>query len=195
MKTKYTLYIIALFFSRQLFAQTTDDILNLLIQKGAISQNDADSLRAENAIKEQDQIKDKTFKIDAELRTRSEYRDGYRNLRNDTTVPAFFTNQRTRLLFTYEVRNRFIFHTSLQDVRLWGQYDARSNNATVQVFEAFGEIFINLNLSVKLGRQKIALDNQRLFAENDWRANAGSHDAVRLGYYNEKLTTELYLAF
>src|SRR5438132_842251 len=106
MKTKkYIFTFIALIsFIISSSAQTNDDVLNLLIQKGAITQADADSLRSDAAIKEQDAPKDKTFTVGAELRARTEYRNGYRNLipNGDTTAPAFFTNQRTRLLFTYE---------------------------------------------------------------------------------------------
>ncbi len=200
MKTKkYTLTIITLtYFIVSATAQTNEDVLNLLIQKGAITQADADSLRAESAIKEQETPKDKTFTIGAELRTRAEYRNGYRNLipASDTAVPAFFTNQRTRLLFTYEQKNKFILHTSIQDVRVWGQADPRSNNASLQVFEAYGEVFFpNPKFSAKLGRQKIALDNQRLFAENDWRVNANSHDAANFKYSGDKLSSELIFAF
>jgi phosphate-selective porin OprO and OprP len=45
-------------------AQSSDDVLNLLIQKGLVNQNDADSIRAEYAIKEQAiKEKQKTFDI------------------------------------------------------------------------------------------------------------------------------------
>lgn len=200
MKTNTHIYIIIayIFITVTSVAQTNDDILNLLIQKGAISQKDADSLRAETAIKEQETPKDKSFTIAAELRTRTEYRNGYRNLipASDTAVPAFFTTQRTRLSFTYEQKNKFILHTSIQDVRVWGQADPRSNNASLQVFEAYGEVFLpNPKFSIKLGRQKVALDNQRLFAENDWRVNAAAHDAVNLRYTADKLSSELIFAF
>ncbi len=54
MKTKkILLYIIAFIFSGQLIAQSTDDVLNILIKKGVVSQTDADSLRADYAIKAQ----------------------------------------------------------------------------------------------------------------------------------------------
>jgi len=199
MKTKKHIYtfIALISFAISSFAQTNDDVLNLLIQKGAITQADADSLRSEAAIKEQEAPKDKTFTIGAELRTRTEYRNGYRNLipNGDTAVPAFFTNQRTRLLFTYEQKNRFILHTSFQDIRVWGQADPRSYNATLQLFEGYAEVFIKPTFSIKLGRQKIALDNQRLFAENDWRANANAHDAVNFRYNGDKLSSELIFAY
>lgn len=45
-------------------AQTTDDVLNLLIQKGAITQMEADSLRADYAVKQQEvKAKQKNFPL------------------------------------------------------------------------------------------------------------------------------------
>jgi hypothetical protein len=38
-------------------------------------------------------------------------------------------------------------------------------------------------------------DNQRLFAQNDWRQNGGAHDAIRFMYYRAKLETDLIGAF
>lgn len=175
--------------------QTTEEVLNLLIKKQVVSQEDADSLRADYAIKQQDNVKDKSFKVDLEFRPRAEYRDGFQQLPTDTTVGAALVNQRSRLLFTYEQQNKFIFHTSLQDVRVWGRDDPRSNSGTVQIFEAYAEPFLTPNFSIRIGRQRLAFDNQRLFAENDWRLNAGSHDALNFRYNAAKITSELVFAF
>ncbi|MBI2270583.1 MAG: alginate export family protein [Bacteroidetes bacterium] len=175
--------------------QTADEVFDFLIKKQVVSQKAADSLRADYAIRQQDSIKDKSFKIDLEFRPRGEYRDGFQQLPTDTTVGAAFVNQRSRLLFTYEQQNKFVFHTSIQDVRVWGRDDPRSNAGTLQVFEAYAEPFITPNFSIRIGRQKLAFDNQRLFAENDWRVNAGSHEALNLRYNSAKLSSELAFAF
>jgi hypothetical protein len=50
-------------------------------------------------------------------------------------------------------------------------------------------------LSARIGRQKLIYDNQRLFAENDWRLGGGVHDALNLRYYAPKISSELALAF
>ncbi len=60
------IYIISalIFLSAFIKAQTTNDILNVLIENGGISQTQADSLRAEAAIKEQESAaKKKSFQI------------------------------------------------------------------------------------------------------------------------------------
>ncbi len=135
-----------------------------------------------------------TFSIKLEFRPRSEFRNGYRLLRSDTTQPLFFTENRLRLYLNYQ-RKGFIFHTSIQDIRTWGEQDPRATTGSIQVFEGYVEPTITKNFSMRIGRQKLMLDNQRLFAENDWRQNSGSHDGLRLIYKKGKLETLIFGAF
>jgi phosphate-selective porin OprO/OprP len=66
MKTKHYFLSFLFFFSLATGAQTSDEVLNLLIQKGLIGQNEADSLRAEYAIKQQEvKEKQKLFTINS----------------------------------------------------------------------------------------------------------------------------------
>lgn len=61
---KILLLLIALFTVGITSAQSTDDVLNLLIEKGLVKQNDADSIRADYALKQQEvKEKQKTFNI------------------------------------------------------------------------------------------------------------------------------------
>lgn len=177
------------------FGQSTNDILNVLISNKTITQQQADSLRAEYAISQQNSLPEKRLQIEFEYRPRSEYRNGYQQLRNDTTVGTFFTNQRSRLSLNYSYNNRFVLQFSVQDLRVWGQQDPRYTGATLQVFEAWAEPYITDKLSVRIGRQKLMYDNQRLFAENDWRLSAAVHDALNIRYNSSRLSTELALAF
>lgn len=177
------------------FAQNTDDLLNLLIANKTISQQAADSLRAEYAIVQQNSKADKRLRIDFEFRPRAEYRNGYQQLRNDTTTGAFFINQRSRLTANYSLNNRLNLQFSVQDLRVWGQQDPRSTAATLQLFEAWAEPYLTNRLSLRIGRQKLVYDNQRLFAENDWRMSSAVHDAVTLRYYGNKLVSEFAIAF
>jgi hypothetical protein len=189
--TTFLLSVIAL----KSLSQSANDILNVLVEQKTISQEKADSLRAEYAIRQQTTLTDKKFRIDAEFRPRTEYRNGYQQLRNDTTTAAFFTNQRTRISASYVYDNRFVMQLSVQDLRVWGQQDPRSTSATLQVFEGWVEPFINNRFSIRIGRQKLVFDNQRLFAENDWRLSGAVHDAVNFRYNSSKVSSELALAF
>jgi hypothetical protein len=136
----------------------------------------------------------KEFSIGLEFRPRTEYRNGYRIMRSDSSSPAFFTEQRSRINLHYKT-SKFIFHTSIQNIHVWGEQDPRSTSGTLQVFEAFAETGLTKNISVRIGRQKIAYDNQRLFAQNDWRQNAGAHDAFRFHYKGKKTEANLIGAF
>lgn len=184
-----------IFITGTTFSQSSNDILNLLIASKTITQQQADSIRAEYAINQQNPIPEKRLQIDFEYRPRSEFRNGYQQLRNDTTTGTFFTNQRSRLSLNYTYNNRFILQFSLQDLRVWGQQDPRSTSATLQVFEAWAEPYITDKFSVRIGRQRLIYDNQRLFAENDWRLSAAVHDALNFRYNSSKLSGEIALAY
>jgi len=177
------------------FGQSSNDILNMLISNKTITQQQADSIRAEYAISQQNNLPEKRLQIEFEFRPRAEYRNGYQQLRNDSTVGSSFTNQRSRLSLNYSYNNRFILQFSVQDLRVWGQQDPRSTGATLQAFEAWAEPYITDKLSVRVGRQRLTYDNQRLFGENDWRLSGNVHDALNLRYNSSKLSTELAMAF
>ena len=182
--------------SSLLHAQNTNDILNLLVANKSITEEQADSVRAEAAIKQQNSLPDKKFQIDAEYRIRPEYREGYQQMRNDTSSAAIFTGQRTRLNISYSNSNKFSSMISIQDIRVWGQQDPRSGTpSTLRFFEGWAEPRITPDLSVRLGRQRLVYDNQRLFADNNWRTGAASYDAVCFKYNNDRITTDLVGAF
>ncbi len=147
--------------------------------------------------------------ISVDMRVRTEFRHGYRNVPLKDTAASFFVNQRTRLNFDYKTK-RFDFFASLQDARVWGQQDPREGQGTVSssltaspgttfplyLFEGYVEPHFNDRWSVRIGRQRIVYDNQRLFAESDWRLPGNSHDAVRFIYNNKiNLNTELTFSF
>jgi hypothetical protein len=194
---KYTFLILffLIIISSTSFTQSSNDILNVLVEQNTISQEKADSLRAEYSIKQQTTLPDKKLRIDAEFRPRTEFRNGYQQLRNDSSSGAFFTNQRLRLSANYVFDNRFVMQISVQDLRVWGQQDPRSTSATLQLFEGWAEAYITNKFSVRVGRQRLVYDNQRLFAENDWRLSAAVHDAMNFRFYGSKLSAELALAF
>jgi hypothetical protein len=194
---KTTLLIILFFISYFSFAQSTDDLLKVLVKKGLLKQTEADSLQSTLILKEQENQKNQSASIDLEIKPRFEYRNGYGNstLPSSATVSAAFINQRTRMNFGHEWKGIVKNYISIQDVRIWGQHDPRGLDGAIQLFEGYIEPIISKNWSLRIGRQRLMLDNQRLFAENEWRVNAGAHDAVRIIYQNEKMVGELFGAF
>lgn len=192
---KLLLLLVSLFTVSLASAQSSDDILNLLIQKGVVKQADADSIRADFAIKQQEKPKDKTLTIDLQLRNRLEVRNGYASIPVENSAASVFVNQRSRISFNYQHNGLFNSVVSFQDVRVWGMHDPRGLDGTLQLFEGYVEPLITPSFSIRIGRQRIVYDNQRLFAENDWRVNASAHDAINFRYYKDKLNVELVAAF
>lgn len=145
-----------------------------------------------------------TFSLD--MRTRSELRRGFKSLPTTDTGAAFNISQRTRFNVDFKSKKLDVF-LSLQDARIWGQQDPRegqsgtgqtstSTTYPIYLFEAYAEPKFTDRFSVRIGRQRVLYDNQRLFAENDWRLPGNSHDAIRLIYNNQtNFTTELLAAY
>jgi phosphate-selective porin OprO/OprP len=106
MKTKKILLILVSILTYNLAtAQSSDDILNLLIQKGLLKQNDADSIRADYAIKQQEsKEKQKTFGV---FSSRNLSIGGYTQLRfqslQESGKPDGFDIRRARL----DIRGNF----------------------------------------------------------------------------------------
>ncbi len=141
-----------------------------------------------------------------QLRTRTEMRQGQGTLPQKGDVPALFTSQRTRLNVGFN-GYRFKFFTALQDVRVWGQ-DASTINRTTNdsndgflIHEAWAEVILNdtispiQNLSLKVGRQQIVYDDQRLLGSLDWLQQARRHDAAVLKFSNKGWMADLGVAY
>lgn len=100
MKTNKTLLILlSILIYSIASAQSSDDVLNLLIQKGLVKQNDADSIRADYALKQQEsKEKQKTFGV---FSSRNLTMDGYTQLRyqslQEKGKPDGFDIRRARL--------------------------------------------------------------------------------------------------
>ncbi|WP_250434401.1 alginate export family protein [Hanstruepera flava] len=137
-----------------------------------------------------------TFESSAELRPRFEYRHGFKTLAVDSLNAATFVSQRTRLNFRYgsEKLNAYV---AIQNVRVWGDVAtmALSDRNGTTVHEAWAEAILSPKLSVKLGRQEINYDDQRIFGSVDWAQQARSHDAMVTTFNpNEKHQLDLGLA-
>jgi hypothetical protein len=141
-----------------------------------------------------------------QFRPRAEFRDGYSTLQAKDAETAVFTSQRTRLNVGF-TGYRFRFFVALQDVRVWGQDASTINKTTtaenngVQLHEAWGEIMLNdtvsniQNLSLKIGRQEIAYDDQKVMGGLDWLQQARYHDAIVLKYFNKGWTADFGAVF
>lgn len=118
------------------------------------------------------------FEISAELKPRFEYRHGFKALAVDSINAATFVSQRTRLNLGYK-SERFHAYFSIQNVRVWGDVStlATSDKNGTAIHQAWAEVFLNKQFSLKFGRQEIVYDDQRMFGNVDWAQQARSHDA------------------
>jgi Alginate export len=146
------------------------------------------------------------FSLSGELRLRTEFRDGYGTPLPEGTNPAFFISQRTRLNFGYEMY-RLKFGLSIQDVRVWGQDVSTINRSTTQnnnglmLYEAWAEILLtdtslkNKALSLKIGRQELIYDDQRLIGNSDWVLQGRRFDAGVLKFEATSWSVHLAAAY
>lgn len=136
------------------------------------------------------------FEISAELKPRFEYRHGFKTLAIDSVDAAAFVSQRTRLNLGYK-SEKFNVYFSLQNVRVWGDVStlAVSDKNGTAIHQAWAEVFLNSQFSLKFGRQEISYDDQRIFGNVDWAQQARSHDALLVTFQpNENNRIDLGLA-
>ena len=131
--------------------------------------------------------------IGAQLRTRSELRSGQGAPLSKGLRPAIFTSQRTRIQSVFS-QSKLKLGITLQDVRVWGQDGSSINrttiadNAGLMLHEAWAELLLNDSsngkgaLQLKIGRQELKYDDQRLVGNLDWLQQARRHDAAVLKY-------------
>lgn len=133
------------------------------------------------------------LQVNTQLRTRTEFRSGQGSPLAKGVNAAFFTSQRTRLGFLYNAY-RLKLGVTVQDARVWGQDASTINRTTtadnngLMLHEAWAEVQLTDTLVktsawyLKLGRQELVYDDQRLLGNLDWLQQARRHDAALLKY-------------
>ncbi len=139
-------------------------------------------------------IKSDELLLGIEWRPRWELRNGYRQLRSDTSSAAFFTSQRARINLSFRHEN-VKFYASLQDIRVLGQVGQVSTAGSFNVYEMYGEIYFNSSWTMLIGRQQVELDNGRLFSAADWNQASRAHDGINLTYNSPALRHEFMFFF
>ncbi len=135
-------------------------------------------------------------RVDAELRPRFEYRQGFGTLFPDNTDAAAFVSQRTRLNAGY-TDDKLDFYLSLQDIRVWGdvpQLNVADRNG-FGVHEAWGELRFAPDFALKLGRQVLSYDDQRILGGVDWAQQARSHDVALMKFEMKRFAAHFGAGF
>lgn len=124
------------------------------------------------------------FKIDAQYRSRLEYRDGYQKLAAEGSVPALFVSQRARLSFAYDA-TAFRIRISPQDIRVWGDQATLSatgpaDNPSFDLFEGYVDLKLGKTGWLTVGRQQLKYDNERILGARNWSQTGMAYDAAVL---------------
>ncbi|MFK5878775.1 MAG: hypothetical protein QM478_04675 [Flavobacteriaceae bacterium] len=119
------------------------------------------------------------FNVSAELRPRYEYRHGYKLPISSADDAANFVSQRTRLNISFK-DEKYTLYMAIQNVNVWGDVATLATDSKngITFHEAWAEYFITPKIAVKLGRQEISYDDQRMFGAVGWAQQARSHDAL-----------------
>ena len=121
--------------------------------------------------------------IGAELRPRFILNDGYTKPLTEDQDPYGYITQRTRLYTTF-VQDNLSANVSFQDVRTWGDDDRYNstrisgNTASVSLFEGWFKYDLKKNLFIKIGRQLLSCDDQRIVSTRGWNDYQVTYDAL-----------------
>ena len=127
----------------------------------------------------QEQVQKKnTLTLDLDLLTRGEIRAGGLTYGDDEKPDfAAFVLERTLLGIGYE-RSFLSARLTAQHSGTWGN----NQNSYFSLFEAWIQLSSKKGFFLKVGRQDISYDDQRIFGSDDWAMTARSHDALKIGY-------------
>lgn len=134
--------------------------------------------------------------LSGQVRPRAEYLHGFGSPADTGQAAGMFVTQRSRLNFNF-VDSNMQLYVCLQDVRVWGNQPqlVANDGALTTVHEAWAKTAINENWGIKLGRQELSYDDQRILGAVGWAQQARSHDAALLQYKKKGLVADIGLAF
>lgn len=140
------------------------------------------------------------FSVNADIRTRSELRNGYMQPAVDSSVSAFFISQRTRLTFDYK-KEKLALRFGIQDIRVWGQDNNYTpsgtfgDSLTLFTSEAWAQYNFTDSTSLKIGRQIWAYDEHRLLSSRDWNQKGVFYDGLLFSKYMSKWQFDVGASF
>ncbi|MCK9453229.1 MAG: alginate export family protein [Bacteroidales bacterium] len=140
------------------------------------------------------------FEISAELRPRFELNNGYANVPTDKTEPTYFVSQRSRINLKFN-QEKYRMFFSLQDVRVWGADNiatstgAYMNTGSTGIHQVWAEFDVFKNSRIRVGRQELKYDDQRLLAGRNWNQNGLTYDALLYSYQGENWQFDVALSY
>ncbi len=142
------------------------------------------------------QNKNEELKLNIQLRPRAEFRNGLFTPILDGQKPAAFVAQRSRIGLVYSKNQKLKIGLSTQVVTTWGndpQVQATAND--ISLYEAWAQLYFNPGWSLKVGRQVLSYDDERILGALDWNNAGRKHDATLLAYEKNKFKANAVFAF
>ncbi|MBR2772343.1 MAG: hypothetical protein IKD78_10110, partial [Bacteroidales bacterium] len=133
---------------------------------------------------------DNQFSLDAQLVTRGELRaGGFKADSLDKYRRTQFILGKYRVTADYK-RSWLEVKLSPQFAGIWGQ-----GGANISLYEGWANMQTKNGLFVKIGRQELDYDNERIIGNDDWTMTAPTHDVLKLGYDGESHKIHLMAAY
>ena len=136
------------------------------------------------------------LKISIQVRPRAEIRNGLFTPILKKQDPASFISQRSRLGLYYSKNNNLKLGLSTQAVHTWGndaQVQITANN--ISLYEAWAQVYFSKDWNLKLGRQILSYDDERILGALDWNNAGRKHDAALIGFEKKKVKASAGFAF
>ena len=133
---------------------------------------------------------DNQFSLDAQLVTRGELRaGGFKADSLDKYRRTQFVLGKYRVTADYK-RSWLEVKLSPQFAGIWGQ-----GRANISLYEGWANMQTKNGLFVKIGRQELEYDDERIIGNDDWTMTAPTHDVLKLGYDGESHKIHLMAAY
>lgn len=132
--------------------------------------------------------------VDVDFLTRGELRyggldaDADGDEDEDPYNRAAFLLGRSRIGAEYEHKG-FSANLTAQYSGVWG------DDGAIGVYEAWTQYKTNVGFFVKLGRQNLSYDDQRIFGSDSWSMTGMSHDVLKAGYEGHGHKVHLFGAY
>lgn len=120
-----------------------------------------------------------SLKMNLDLRTRAELDNGARTLIPKGKSAETTVLSRARFGIDYYYKNLEVY-ISAQDARTWGETSSTTaKNQNFILNEAWAKYQLSDKFALKLGRQILSYDNERLIGTLDWAMQGRSFDALK----------------
>lgn len=137
-----------------------------------------------------------TLKLNVQLRPRAEFRNGVFTPLLTTQDPASFISQRNRIGLNYQRGNKISLGVQIQSVNVWGKDPQVQQSANeINLYQAWAELYLHQNMQLKIGRQILSYDDERILGALDWNNSGRKHDAALIKYQKGKLKTDIAFAY